>query len=210
MQLEYVQYKLGGCLSEVEEQTDTRPAIQFAPAMMDIADISMAASQEVVGASGTVTENGVSNAVDITFKPKTMLDQNKGSIKVFSQPNFKSLKNPIYVHDDNEFSCSSEQLYGTETEADSSQAFFLVKYKFLVPQPEQAGPPTIVLNCRNWWNPVSPQIMKGFRIKTYDKYDKKIDQTDDRDQAFISPQLVAAGTVVTFALDATAFRPFPI
>lgn len=84
MQLEYVQYKKGGCENEVEEQTDARPAIQFVPATLDVAEISMAASQQVVGASGLVTVNGVSNVVDITFTPTTMLDNEKGSIKVYS------------------------------------------------------------------------------------------------------------------------------
>jgi len=44
MQLEYVQYKPGGCNEEVEEQTTDRPAIAFIPAEMDVSIISMAAS----------------------------------------------------------------------------------------------------------------------------------------------------------------------
>ena len=175
----------------------------------------MDASEKVVGVSGAVTVSGASNEVTITFKPTTMLDAKEGSIKVYSQPNFNALEVVGYVHDDDEFSCRSDQLYLPQTEADSAKAFFLVKYEFLtIKQTEQeiqAGvKPTITLICKNWWNPVSKRVMKGFRIKTFDKYDIRIDETDDQPSDVLAANLVEEDKVITFSLDASNFDAYPI
>lgn len=81
----------------------------------------MEASEKVIGVSGEVTVAGVANVVTITFSPSTMLDPSEGAIKVICPPNFDSLFDPIYAHDDAEFACSSDQLYGTKTTAESDK-----------------------------------------------------------------------------------------
>jgi len=82
--LEYVEYRKQGCDNEADEQTDVRPEIEFLPAALDVASVTMDASEKVVGVSGAVTVSGASNEVTITFKPTTMLDAKEGSIKVYS------------------------------------------------------------------------------------------------------------------------------
>ena len=54
--------------------------------------------------------------------------------------------------------------------------------------------------------------MKGFRIKTYDKYEKIIDATDDFSGENMEQSKFESEppTYKTFALDATNFAAFPI
>jgi len=67
----------------------------------------------------------------------------------------------------------------------------------------------IVLKCKNWANPVSPKLVKGFRIKTYDRGQdgtdrKAIDQSDDeKDTNALDAADVEDDSEKTFSLDAT-------
>jgi hypothetical protein len=167
----------------------------------------MKASQEYVGASGDVIVEGKAvNEMTITFTPATGLEPIRGTIRVYSAPNYSSLAESLYIHREDGFSCRSDLLGGTETVAEGGSNFFDLKYQFVVEDAaarSAAGWPKITLVCKKWWNPVWPRVVHGFRIKTLDRYGKVMDETDRQDA---EPE----ADDDTIALDARSFKPFPV
>jgi len=80
--------------------------VRFTPALIPLPDpaFTMKASERYVGASGDVVAlDGQVNEMTITFKPKTRLDPKNGKVRIYTPPNFNSLKKPMYPHHESKF-----------------------------------------------------------------------------------------------------------
>ena len=89
----------------------------------------------MIGASGdNIDKTGSVNEATIKFTPKTNLDPKDGLIRIYAEPNYKSLETGRYQWREKGFVCSSEHLSGITTQADSEGEFpyFDVKYESTV------------------------------------------------------------------------------
>jgi hypothetical protein len=62
----------------------------------------------------------------------------------------------------------------------------------------------VVVECKFWWNPLSPELVKGFRLTTFDGAGKKVDRSDPEGDT------LDLAVTPTIELDASKFRPYPM
>jgi len=78
----------------------------------------------------------------------------------------------------------------------------LLKYTNLL----NAQNDTVIISCTNWRNPLTPEIIEGFAIRTYDVYGNPIDFVESFDYDGTNLTLIEIDDS-TFVFDISSFFP---
>jgi hypothetical protein len=165
MKPEKVKYYDKCIITTQKDSTNTLPSLSFQPAKID--QVEFQVTKPIVGAFD------ITNVATFKFKPGSRISELGGEFVLTFPPRYTALGDRQLYSFEDPFSCESPNIAEgldqfVESDYSTTQQKTISTYKIRYEKISGSMFDEVVINCKYFRNPIVPEVVTGFMIRTND------------------------------------------